>query len=193
MRQPTEARLLTDGQQPHQRQPLTQQYCQPARHQHQTTTSLLLNLEAAVYSLAGQVQRAEEVRSDVTEQLVDTLCAFHEDRQPADTSDKATQTHVTTPRPTVTADRAMQVSGRACHSHHMAPTLPPLHPPLLPPSLSPSHPPISLRKTDEIYQQSGRLTRVRPPLQAHWQSANTKWTAARPPAPPVRTAAQTST
>ena len=129
---------------------------------HQTTTSLLLNLKAAINSLAGQVQRAEEDRGDVTARLVDTLYAFHQDRQPAATSDKVTQTHVTTPRPIVMADWSLQVSGRALPLPLPLPppgsrssTTPPL--PLLPPTLSPSHPFISLRKTDETSENDHHL------------------------------------
>ena len=99
---------------------------------HQTTATPLQNLETAINNLAGQVNRAEEIRGDAMAHLADKLSAGHQDRQPAATVDRPTQTTTTqtahptvttdrptqttptqTAHPTVTTDRAVQVSGRA--------------------------------------------------------------------------------
>ena len=113
-RQLTDTRQLTDDQQPPpETTPDSNSIFSQLRASHRTTTSLLLNLEAAVNNLAGQVPRAEEVRGDVTAQLVNTLCTGYQDMQPTATSDKVTQTQVTTSSSTVMADRAVQVRGRA--------------------------------------------------------------------------------
>ena len=58
-RQVTDARQLTDDQQPPQETNHdSNSIFSQLRPNHQTTTSLLLNVEAAITNLAGQAQRA---------------------------------------------------------------------------------------------------------------------------------------
>ena len=113
------------------------------RANHQTTTTLLQNLETAINNLAGQVHRAEEIRGDAMALLTDTLSAGHQDRQPAATADLSTQTTPTqAAHPTVTTDRAVQVSGRALPLPPPSPR-PPTSSPLPPAdSTSPISPPL---------------------------------------------------
>ena len=109
---------------------------------HQTTATLLQNLEMPINNLAGQVHRVKEIRGDAIAHLADTLSAGHQDRQPAATVDRSTQTTPTqTVHPTVTTDRAVQVSGRALPLPPPSPALPPPHPfSLLTPTLPSLHP-----------------------------------------------------
>ena len=96
---------------------------------HQTTTTLLQNLQTAItnltgqvhrvqeirgdghYNLTGQVHRVQEIRGDAITHLADTHSAGHQDRQPAATVDRSTQTTPTqTAHPTVTTDRSTQTT-----------------------------------------------------------------------------------
>ena len=123
---------------------------------HQTTTTLLQNLETAINNLAGQVHRAEEIRGDAMAHLTDTLSAGHQDRLPAATGDQSTQTTPTqAAHLTVTTDRAVQVSGRAL--------------PLPPPS---PHPPTSspLPPADSNTPISPPLHGAVPPSSSPWKT-----------------------
>ena len=96
----------------------------------------------AITNLTDQVHRAE-IRGDAIVHLADTLSASHQDRQPAATVDQSTQTTPTqTAHPTVTTDRAVQVSGRALPLPPPSPR-PPTSSPLPPAdSNSPISPPL---------------------------------------------------
>ena len=110
---------------------------------HQTTATLLQNLETAINNMAGQVHRVKEIRGDAIAHLADTLSAGHQDRQPGATVDRSTQTTPTqTAHLTVMTDRAVQVSGRVLPLQPPSPR-PPTSSPLLPAdSNSPISPPL---------------------------------------------------
>ena len=144
---------------------------------HQTTATLLQNLETAINNLAGQVHRVKEIGGDAIALLADTLSASHQDRQPVATVDRPIQTTptqtahptVTTDRstqttptqtahPTVTTDPAVQVSSRALPLPPPPSPRPPTSSPLPPLPLTPTLP--SLHPSTALYPQApppGRL------------------------------------